>query len=59
MSEAMKNRAFRRMYAPEKLTLGVFMNIEAFDGDLALQTEQERIAKLADERAIPGCGFRM
>lgn len=54
MSEAMKNRAFRRMYAPEKLTLGVFMNIESFDGDLALQSEQERIAKLADESGYTG-----
>jgi luciferase-type oxidoreductase len=49
MTQAMENKTFRRMYAPDKLTLGVFMNIEEFQGDRALQDEQERIAKLADE----------
>ncbi|BCJ86686.1 TIGR03571 family LLM class oxidoreductase [Effusibacillus dendaii] len=49
MTQAMKNRVFRRMYAPDRLTLGVFMSIEAFDGDPALQEDQERIAKMADE----------
>lgn len=48
MTHAMQNKAFRRMYAPDKLTLGVFMNMEEFKGDRALQTEQEQIAKLAD-----------
>lgn len=52
MSLAMKNAAFRRMYAPDQLTLGVFMTIEAFDGERALQEEQESIAKLADEQGF-------
>lgn len=49
MTQAMNNWVFRRMYAPDKLTLGVFMTIEAFDGDAALQVEQEQIAKMADD----------
>ncbi len=48
MNQAMKNQVYRRMYAPDRLTLGLFMSIEAFDGDPALQEEQEQIAKLAD-----------
>lgn len=39
---------FRRMFAPERLTVGVFFPIEAFERDEPTMREQERLAKRAE-----------
>ncbi|MCU1441788.1 MAG: 5,10-methylene tetrahydromethanopterin reductase [Rhodoglobus sp.] len=46
---AIDNRAFRQMFAPERLTLGVFFPIEAFHGDRPTMRDQERLARRAEE----------
>ena len=40
---------FRRMFAPGRLTLGVFFPIEAFAGDEPTMRRQERLARRAEE----------
>jgi luciferase-type oxidoreductase len=40
---------FQRMFAPHKLTLGVFFPIEAFKGDQPAMQNQERLARRAEE----------
>ncbi len=40
---------FRRMFAPGRLTLGVFFPIEAFEGDRPTMRHQERLARRAEE----------
>ena len=40
---------FRRMFAPGRLTLGVFFPIEAFQGDEPTMRDQERLARRAEE----------
>ena len=40
---------FRRMFAPGRLTLGVFFPIEAFTGDRPTMRDQERLARRAEE----------
>jgi luciferase-type oxidoreductase len=40
---------FRKMFAPGRLTLGVFFPIEAFQGDEPTMRDQERLARRAEE----------
>ena len=40
---------FRRMFAPGRLTVGVFFPIEAFERDEPTMREQERLARRAEE----------
>ena len=40
---------FRRMFAPGRLTLGVFFPIEAYPGDRPTMRDQERLARRAEE----------
>ena len=40
---------FGRMFAPGRLTLGVFFPIEAFEGDRPTMRHQERLARRAEE----------
>src|ERR1700730_15866935 len=42
-------KGFRKMYAPERLTLGVFFPIEAFEGDEPTMQGQERLARRAEQ----------
>jgi luciferase-type oxidoreductase len=42
-------QGFRRMFAPGRLTLGVFFPIEAFEGDEPTMRDQERLAHRAEE----------
>ncbi|HZZ91841.1 MAG TPA: LLM class oxidoreductase [Usitatibacter sp.] len=42
-------RAFRRMFVPGRLTLGVFFPIEAFKGDQPAMREQEKLAQRAEQ----------
>ena len=44
---------FRRMFAPGRLTLGVFFPIEAFQGDQPTMRNQERLARRAEELGFP------
>jgi luciferase-type oxidoreductase len=41
-------KGFRRMFAPHRLTLGVFFPIEAFAGDQPTMAGQERLARRAE-----------
>lgn len=43
------SKGFRRMFAPGRLTLGVFFPIEAFQRDEPSMRDQERLAKRAEE----------
>src|SRR4029078_4197747 len=40
---------FRKMFAPGRLTFGVFFPIEAFQGDEPTMRDQERLARRAEE----------
>lgn len=42
-------KGFQRMFAPDRLTLGVFFPIEAFAGDQPTMLGQERLARRAEE----------
>ncbi|NUB25219.1 LLM class oxidoreductase [Azospirillum brasilense] len=43
------SKGFRQMFAPGRLTLGVFFPIEAFQRDEPTMRDQERLAKRAEE----------
>jgi hypothetical protein len=43
------SRGFQRMFAPDRLTLGVLFPIEAFSGDQPTMRGQERLARRAEE----------
>src|SRR4051794_33016689 len=42
-------KGFRTMFAPGRLTLGVFFPIEAYQGDQPTMRDQERLARRAEE----------
>jgi luciferase-type oxidoreductase len=42
-------KGFQRMFAPDRLTLGVFFPIEAFQHDVPTMRNQERLARRAEE----------
>lgn len=46
---ASESKGFRRMFAPGRLTLGVFFPIEAYPGDRPTMRDQERLARRAEE----------
>lgn len=49
---------FRRMFAPNRLTLGLFFPIEAFAGDRPAMRDQERLARRAEELGFAALWFR-
>jgi luciferase-type oxidoreductase len=51
-------RGFRKMFAPGKLTLGVFFPIEAFQGDQPTMRDQERLAQRAEALGFAALWFR-
>lgn len=51
-------RGFQRMFAPHRLTLGVFFPIEAFKGDQPTMHDQERLARRAEELGFAALWFR-
>ncbi|WP_323843994.1 LLM class oxidoreductase [Microbulbifer magnicolonia] len=55
MSEA---NGFRKMFAPGRLTLGVFFPIEAFKGDQPTMRNQEYLARRAEELGFAALWFR-
>jgi luciferase-type oxidoreductase len=42
-------KGFQAMFAPDRLTVGVFFPIEAFSGDQPTMLDQERLARRAEE----------
>jgi alkanesulfonate monooxygenase SsuD/methylene tetrahydromethanopterin reductase-like flavin-dependent oxidoreductase (luciferase family) len=42
-------RGWQRMFAPNKMTLGVFYPIEAFEGDAPTMKNQVHLTKLAEQ----------
>lgn len=48
MAKASDSRGFRRMFAPDRLTLGVFFPIESFAGDQPTMLGQEDLARRAE-----------
>lgn len=51
-------KGFRRMFAPDRITLGVFFPIEAFQGDQPTMRNQERLARHAEELGFAALWFR-
>lgn len=51
-------RGFQRMFAPHRLTLGVFLPIEAFKGDQPAMRDQERLAGRAEELGFSALWLR-
>jgi luciferase-type oxidoreductase len=51
-------KGFQRMFAPKRLTLGVFFPIEAFQGDQPTMRDQERLAQRAEELGFAALWFR-
>ena len=49
---------FQRMFAPRRLTLGVFFPIETFQGDQPSMRNQEYLAKRAEELGYAAVWFR-
>jgi luciferase-type oxidoreductase len=49
---------FRRMFAPGRLTVGVFFPIEAFSGDEPTMRGQERLARHAEDLGFAALWFR-
>ncbi|WP_395402799.1 LLM class oxidoreductase [Pseudoduganella sp. UC29_106] len=52
------SRGFTRMFAPDRLTLGVFFPIEAFSGDQPSMLGQEGLARRAEELGYAALWFR-
>ena len=51
-------KGFRRMFAPDRLTLGVFFPIEAFERDQPSMRHQEYLARRAEELGFAALWFR-
>jgi luciferase-type oxidoreductase len=51
-------RGFHRMFAPHRLTLGIFFPIEAFKGDQPSMANQEKLARHAEELGFAALWFR-
>ena len=49
---------FRRMFAPDRLSLGVFFPIEAFERDEPSMRDQPRLARRAEELGFTGLWTR-
>jgi luciferase-type oxidoreductase len=50
--------AFQRMFAPERMTLGVFFPIEAFSGDQPRMVDQVPLGRMAEELGFAALWFR-
>jgi luciferase-type oxidoreductase len=48
-ARASDSKGFRQMFAPGRMTLGVFFPIEAYEGDAPTMRDQERLARRAEE----------
>lgn len=57
-AQAADSVGFRRMFAPDRLSLGVFFPIEAFERDEPAMRDQERLARRAEELGFAALWFR-
>ena len=55
---AHESRAFQSMFAPGRLTFGVFFPIEAFSGDRPTMVDQVSLARRAEELGFAALWFR-
>jgi luciferase-type oxidoreductase len=53
-----QGRGFQRMFAPGRMTLGVFFPIEAFQGDQPAMRKQEQLAQRAEDLGFAALWFR-
>lgn len=58
MTSARHNRGFQRMFAPGRLTLGVFFAIEAYKGDVPSMANQVKLAQRAEQLGFAALWFR-
>lgn len=59
MNSIEQNRAYKQMYAKDKLTLGFFIPIEAHKGrDIPTMENQAQLARRADELGFSALWFR-
>jgi luciferase-type oxidoreductase len=52
------NPGWKRVFKPNKLTLGLFFPIEAFQGDMPSMNDQEKLARCAEEAGFASLAFR-
>jgi luciferase-type oxidoreductase len=57
-AKASDGKGFQRMFAPRRLTLGVFFPIEAFERDQSSMQHQEYLARRAEELGFAAVWFR-
>src|ERR1700761_6149574 len=57
-AEVSDSPGFQKMFAPGRLTLGVFFPIEAFKGDQPTMRNQEYLARRAEELGFAALWFR-
>src|SRR6201995_4311156 len=57
-AEVTDSPGFRKMFAPGRLTLGVFLPIEAFQRDEPTMRHQERLARRTEELGFAALWFR-
>lgn len=58
ISSVSDSPGFKKMFAPGRLTVGVFFPIEAFERDAPTMRDQERLARRAEELGFAGLWFR-
>lgn len=58
MASVSNSPGFKKMFAPGRLTVGVFFPIEAFERDEPTMRDQERLARRAEELGFAGLWFR-
>ena len=58
IAQASEAIGFQKMFAPDRLTLGVFFPIEAFSGDEPTMVGQERLARRAEQLGYAGLWVR-
>lgn len=58
MSTVQLNSGFRRMFAPDKMTIGVFFAIESYKGDTPVMSRQVELARRAEQLGFAALWFR-
>lgn len=53
-----QQNGFRRVFAPERLTVGLGFPLEAYEGDVATMENQVHLARRAEELGFAGLWFR-
>jgi luciferase-type oxidoreductase len=52
------NPGWKRVFKPDRLTLGLFFPIESFQGDMPTMKDQEQLARYAEEAGFASLAFR-